>query len=414
MFNSFSRPPKAARVVGPGAPEVTGTSPDWLASINAIITQQQQPIWNTLSLQMAQNRQMQQTVLDLPKMLLDQKQVPVKASATQPSQAAHIADASPSPPHGAEAGAPLVDYEDGDSLSDGEGMSLHSHSADQDFETFSQYSDAGKPLTLVERLEKLYARLPDLTPPPPPSQQMVPSVREIPEIENRPRSLPAPPLILATFQRFRSQYRRQEGSSPLVDEVTGAVIAQEDDSDCSSKKKALTQPTKKSPLQFQVHGAAHAVNSKLDMNYLKLFPDHCSKNFRLSYGQMNMLQTAASYSLDACCHVDALLLGVKKCIEATLENLSDYEYESEEEETAMTSDLHEALEYLQSLSFAEDFIIKKNVWLFSSIAAFMRESMLSAVPHLDPELSAWLRNLPFNAGKLYNKYDIMIIYMKYI
>ena len=78
------------------------------------------------------------------------------------------------------------------------------------------------------------------------------------------------------------------------------------------------------------------------MNYLKLFPDHCSKNFRLSYGQMNMLQTAASYSLDACCHVNALLLGVKKCIEATLENLSDYDYESEEEETAMTIDLLEA------------------------------------------------------------------------
>lgn len=396
LFISRAKVPRVAQAAS-GTTEVTGPPAGWLASINAIISEQQRPIWNTLSLQMAQNRQLQEC---LPQIIKNQQMLPAsQAASATTSQAPQPVNPAPEPTDQGH----HPEYDEVEYISEEDEASASLPPADQDFETFSQFSDAGKPLTLVERLEKLYTRLPNLLPPPAPSQQMVPSARELPELENRPKSLPAPPLILDTFQRFRAQYRRQEGSSPLVDEVTGQVVAQEDDSDCSTKKKALTTPTKKGPLQFQVHGAAHATQSRLDMNYLKLFPDHCSKNFKLSFAQMNMIQTAASYSLDACCHIDAFLLGVKKCIEATLDNLNDYEYETEDEQNAVSSDLKEALEYLQSLSFAEDFLIKKNVWVFSSIAAFMRESMLAAVPNLDQEISGWLRNLPFNAGRLYNK-----------
>ena len=83
--------------------------------------------------------------------------------------------------------------------------------------------------------------------------------------------------------------------------------------------------------------------------------------------------------------------------------LKDYEYDTEEEYETLTAEIKEALEYLQSLGFCEEFVIKKNVWIFASLAAFMRESMLANNRGLDDQFAAQLKNLPFNAGKLYNK-----------
>ena len=378
----------------------------WFNSLQNLVAQQQTPIWNTLSLQMAHNRQMQESILSLPQLLVqsqnqflqNQKQVQSSAAtAPQPSTSAACTDNNNNTPA-------LHHSEPYDEVSDDEcaAMSYNEYS-EADFEEFSENAEAGKPLTLVERLEKLYARLPHLAPPPAPTKQVAPSVRDPPEVEGRVKSLPAPPLILDTFQRFRASYRNQEGSTPTLDPVTGEPMAMEEDGDIGKKKKALTSHTKKGSLQFRVHNAKHPQCAKLDVDYDKLFPEYAAKLFRLSYGQMNMIQTAASYTLDACCHLDALLLGVRRCLESTEQKLGEYDYESDEEFTNMTSDLQEAHEYLQSLSFAEDFIVKKNVWIFASLSAFMRESMIATIPNLDTEIAARLKLQPFNAGRLYNK-----------
>lgn len=389
----------------PGLAHNTTQSNDWLTSIQQIVQQQQTPIWNTLSLQMQQNRQMQESILSLPQLLV-QSQNKFLQQAASTTQAAAPA-APPVQPHQEN---PVVnehsydndeDYED---ISEDEYTAVsHSANAEADFDEYSDYSEAAKPLTLVERLEKLYIRLPNLAPPPKPEQQVLPSVRDNPEIAGRIRSLPAPPIILDTFQRFRAAYRKQDGQSPVLDDITGEILRMEDDSDISNKRKALTQPTKKGNLQFQVHGASHPPCAKLDTDFNKLFPDYSAKLFRLSYAQMNMIQMASSYTLDACCHLDALLLGVRRCIESTQQKLGEYDYDSDEEFETIMSDLQEAQEYLQSLSFAEDFIIKKNVWIFASLSAFMRESMLATVKGLDPEITAQLKLIPFNSGRLYNK-----------
>ena len=384
------------------------SKPEWLASIQ----QQQQPLWNALSIQMAQNRQMQEGILALPQLLMQSpayqqfaKPAPAPAAAgvpdpPAPSQPVATGPAADAHEHIADN---LENYDFYEDISGDEASA--SHHGQEDFETFSQFAEAAKPLTLVERLEKLYIRLPHLTPPARPSQPVVPSVRDPPEIEGRVRSLPAPAIILDTFQRFRETFRRQEGMAPVVDEVTGEVAAVQDDTDYSARRKALTPSTatKKSDLQFQVHNAAHAQYARLDSDHAKFFPDFAARSFRLSMNQLQMLQTGASFTLDACCHLDALLLGVRKCLESTQAKIEEFEFDCDEDYEYTVSDIHEALEYLQSLSFAEDFIIKKNVWIFSSISAFMRESMLATVRNLDPELAAWLKNLPFNAGRLYNK-----------
>ena len=415
----FRPPAKVARTTAEGprvgllgatqalTPAAAGQSSDWQASIQAIVQQQQQPLWNTLSLQMAQNRQMQEGILALPQLLMQSpayKQFanPPPQNIPQPVQS-HQAPtpAADSPENIAENHDNYDYYEE---LS-GDESAAHVSPEHEDFESFSQYADAAKPLTLVERLEKLYIRLPHLTPPPRPTVPVVPSVRDSPEIEGRVRSLPAPAIILDTFQRFRETFRRQEGAAPVVDEVTGEIAAVQDDIDYSARRKALTPGTmtKKSDLQFQVHSAAHAPYARLDSDHQKFFPDYAAKTFKFTMNQVQMIQTASSYSLDACCHMDALLLGVRKCLEATQAKIDEFQFDTDEEYDDTVSDLHEALEYLQSLSFAEDFIIKKNVWIFSSLSAFMRESMLSTVRNLDPELAAWLKHLPFNAGRLYNK-----------
>ena len=392
--------PRTALAPATMDPNQPSTSNDWVSTLQTFVQQQQTPIWNSLSLQMAHNRQLQESIMALPQLLLQaQNQNKSANTATVPSATASVApqaSASSYTPH---------DPDQYDELSDDEACATISTNAntEKDFEDFSEHDEAAKPLTLVERLEKLYIRLPHLTPPPKKEQQVQPSVRDIPEIEGRVRSLPAPPLILDTFQRFRTAYRKQDGTAPVLDEVTGKVKSMEDDADLSTKKKALTSNPQKGHLQFQVHNADHPQFAKLDSDYGKLFPEYSTKLFRLNYNQMNMIQMASSFALDACCHLDALLLGVKRCIETTQLKLGEYDYETDEDLEYMVTDLQEALEYLQSLSFTEDFIVKKNVWIMASITAFMRESMLATVHNLDTEISARLRLLPFNASRLYNK-----------
>ena len=212
-----------------------------------------------------------------------------------------------------------------------------------------------------------------------------------------------PSIILDSFQKFRASYRKNEGTCLVVDDNTGEKVGMVDESDYSNKKQALLIATKKSDLQFQVHNASYPQFTKLDTDYAKVFKSGIGDNFNISRKQLNNIQTAASYSLDACSHMDALLWGVKECLEVALWKLKDYDYETDQEYEHLTSELKEALEYLQSLGFCEEFIIKKNVWVFASLAAFMREAMLANNRGLDDQFSAQLKNLPFNAGKLYNK-----------
>ena len=382
-------------------------SNSWLSSIQTLVQQQQTPIWNTLSLQMAHNRQMQESILSLPSLLVKQNQMLQSHLKAQNSAAAPAQPQLQSTQHHEPNNNVIdnsCDNQPIEEISDDECAEVsHNANCEADFEDYSENAEAAKPLTLVERLEKLYIRLPHLAPPPQPSQQVGPSVRDTPELEGRVRSLPAPPLILDTFQRFRNQYRNQESTTPTLDPVTGEPVRADDDSEISSKKKALTAPTKKGNLQFQVHNPSHPPCARLDVDYDKLFPEYSAKLFRLSYAQMNMLQNAASYTLDACCHMDAFLLGIRRCLESTEAKLGEYDYESDEEFSHIMSDLSEAHEYLQSLSFAEDFMVKKQVWTFASLSAFMRESMLATVPNLDAEISARLKLQPFNSGRLYNK-----------
>ena len=394
-------------LTGPDAPLHAGAPPantqnEWMASLQTLVQQQQTPIWNTLSLQMAHNRQMQESILNLPQLLIQAQNK--NAAATSVTAAAASATTS-STSNGAQAQASPHCEDHFEELSDEEEYASVSHNAntEKDFDDFSEHDEAAKPLTLVERLEKLYIRLPHLTPPPQPERHVGPSVRDNPEIAGRIRSLPAPPLILDTFQRFRNEYRKQDGVAPVLDEITGKVKTVEDDSDLSSKKKALTSAPKKGNLQFQVHNADHPLCAKLDTDYAKLFPEYSAKLFRLNFNQMNMLQMSSSFTLDACCHLDALLLGVKRCIETTQQKLGEYEYDSDEDFEYMMTDLQEALEYIQSLSFTEDFIVKKSVWTIASLTAFMRESMLATVHNLDSEIAARLRLMPFNSSRLYNK-----------
>ena len=383
-FNFFRA--KVPRTESTGSAEV-------LNLLQSFLTQQQsqqQPIWNTLSLQMAQNRQITDSLIQMQK--AQQSQGLFKLPDNKGPQPSALATAS--------------DNEHIENISDTEmEMDGDSVGSEVDFEDFSNFSELSQaqPLTLVEKLEKLYARLPTLQRPPPAAMQVQSSVREVQEIQGRVRSLPPPPVILAAFQKFRASYRKMEGSCLVVDDKTGEAVGMVDESDYSNKKQALITATKKSELQFQVHNASYPQFSKLDTDYTKVFRSGSGENFTMTRKQINNIQSAASFSLDACSHMDALLWGVKECIEAALWKMKDYEYESDEEFDNLTSELKESLEYLQSLGFCEEFVIKKNVWIFASLAAFMREHMLAGNRALDDQFAAQLKTLPFNAGKLYNK-----------
>ena len=369
--------------------------------------QQQQPIWNTLSLQMQQNQQMTNSLLKIPQLLLQNPKPAAAGSANNIEQYQGHAEPTENDVHDRighgpvqQNGEPEFEYISEDDV---QNQGAENQSATEDFETFSMYEDFSKPLTLVEKIEKLYVRLPTLVRPPPPSAHAASSVRDIPEISGRVRSLPVPPLILDSFQRFRESYRRQEGSVMIVDDQSGLPIGVAQEGDYTNRRKALINPTTKSDLQFQVHETHYPLYSKLDLDYTKLFKAGSAETFQITRKQLNHLQMAASFTLDACCHLDALLLAIKTCLEKGLEKLDSYEYEGEEDYNVITADFSESLEYLESAGFAEEFIIKKNVWAFSSVAAFMRENMLATTTQLDPQLANTLKNLPFNAGKLYNK-----------
>lgn len=373
--------------------------------------QQQQPIWNTLSLQMQQNRQITESLLHLPRLLLQNRNQNAASAtvSTPPGEQSHGLQESTDNDHGRIGHDPVpVDY--APEVEDISEDDVHNNQGDaaqnvniEDFETFSMYEDMSKPLTLVEKIEKLYERLPQLSRPPPPSAQAASSVRDLPEISGRIRSLPVPPLILDTFQRFRDTYRRQDGSVMIVDDQSGKPVGVAQEGDYTNRRKALINPTTKSDLQFQVHDTHYPMYTKLDLDYTKLFKAGSAETFQISRKQLNHLQMAASFTLDACCHLDALLLAIRKCLETGLERLDSYEYEGEEDYTQITGDFQEGLEYLESAGFAEEFIIKKSVWAFSSVTAFMRENMLATNPQLEPEFANGLKHLPFNAGKLYNK-----------
>ena len=373
--------------------------------------QQQQPIWNTLSLQMAQNRQITESLINLPKLLLHN--TPAAAnSANEQSQAppSGAPDASQQGRIGLEPVHNIVHDLNNYDLEDVSEDDIHLQDAEvphqgppEDFETFSLYEELSKPLTLVEKIEKLYVRLPLLTRPSPPSAQAASSVRDLPEISGRIRSVPVPPIILQTFQRFRESYRRQEGQVMIVDDESGLPVGMAQEGDYSNRRKALLSPTTKSDLQFQVHDPVYPMYSKLDIDYTKLFKPGSAETFQISRKQLNHLQMAASFSLDACCHLDALLLAIKKCLESGISKLEEFDYDTQADYDHVTSDFNEGLEYLESAGFAEEYLVKKNVWSFSSIAAFMRENMLASAPQLEGQYANILKNLPFNSGKLYNK-----------
>ena len=378
-----------------GASDTTSSSEimNVLQSFIAQQQSQQQPIWNTLSLQMAQNRQMTESLIQMQK---------VQAQQAQQSQGLSQLPDRKGPESKAPATVSAQDYVE--DISEEEQDYEMSHvGSEVDFEDFSNYPELSEPLTLVEKLEKLYDRLPRLQRPPPAAAQAAASVREVPEIAGRVRSLPPPPVILDAFQKFRSSYRKHDGESLVVDDHTGEAVGMVDETEFSNKKQALLTATKKSDLQFQVHNPTYSQFTKLDTDYTKIFRSGSGDSYNITRKQLNNIQTAASYSLDACSHMDALLWGVKECIEVVLWKLKDYDYDTTEEYTNLTAELKEALEYLQSLGFCEEFVVKKNVWVFASIAAFMREAMLSNCRNLDDQFAAQLKVLPFNAGKLYNK-----------
>ena len=392
--------------------ESTSLSNELLQAMQSFVTQQQQqqqPIWNTLSLQMQQNRQMTESLMNLPQLLIQNQKPAASATLSRPAQEqCQGLESADNSAHGRIDHDPVQDEIDPDfeNVSEDDVQNqgaAANHVESEDFETFSLYDEMSKPLTLVEKIEKLYERLPTLTRPLPPSAQAASSVRDIPEIRGRIRSLPVPPLILDSFQRFRDSYRRQEGTVMIVDDHSGLPIGMAQEGDYSNRRKALILPTTKSDLQFQVHDTRYPLFSKLDIDYTKLFKAGSAETFQISRKQLNNLQMAASFTLDACCHLDALLLAIRKCLEHGLDKLDSYEYEGEEDYNQITADFTEGLEYLESAGFAEEFIIKKNVWAFSSVAAFMRENMLASTSQLDPELANTLKHLPFNAGKLYNK-----------
>ena len=399
-----------AKVSRTDQPQSHPLSPELLQVINSLVTNQQQqqtPLWNTLSLQMAQNRQLAESLMTLPKLIVE-----ATSSSQKPEQSQGLKELPDTNAHGlhdhgtAQHGNSGNHANNYDNVTDDELEfdNISNLDSEEDFEEYSNFPELSQPLTLVEKLEKLYDRLPRLQRPPPASVQAAASVREIPEIQGRVRSLPAPPFILDAFQKFRSSYRKTEGTSLVVDETTGAKVAMVEEADYTKKKTALNIATKKSDLQFQIHDSPYPQFTKLDTDYTKLFRSGSGDNYHMSRKQINNLQTAASFALDACSHMDALLWGVKECLEVTIYNLKDYDYESEEEFERTVAELREAQEYLQSLGFCEEFIIKKNVWIFSSLAAFMRESMLYNTSHIiDDQFVPQLRNSPFNAGKLYNK-----------
>ena len=117
---------------------------------------------------------------------------------------------------------PAVPDSDNDSVSASGADSIDLEGDTEHFESATQFEDMKKPLTLVEVIEKLYARLPDLTPPPRESLDEGARAKEPLELQGRVKSLPAAPVVLASFRKFLSQYKKQDGKrTTLVDEVTG-------------------------------------------------------------------------------------------------------------------------------------------------------------------------------------------------
>ena len=176
--------------------------------------------------------------------------------------------------------------------------------------------------------------------------------------------------------------------------------------DSSNKRKAFSWPPEKTTYQFQVHEGDHSPFSKLDQDYSNLFKVGSGDNFQISRKHLNLLQEAASYTMDACCHQDILFSAIKACITVSQSKIAEfYDLENEEQYNEfheLTSELQEVLDYVQSLTFSEEFIVKKSVYIFSHITAFMRESMLAQCRGLEPEYAHYLKTLPFNSGALYN------------
>ena len=270
----------------------TQISPEVLQVINHLVSANQtpqQPLSNTLSLQMLQNRQMTEALINLPKMMFN-----AKNSASHSEQSQGLKELPDNPAHGLyDHGAAHHGQANVENITDDEmDFDIASNvGSEEDFEEFSSFPEMSQPLTLVEKLEKLYDRLPRLQRLPPVSAQAAASVREIPEIAGRVRSLPAPPIILAAFQKFRTSYRKQEGTSLVVDDHTGEKVAMVDEADYSKKKTALNSATKKSDFQFQVHEPSYPELSKLDTDYTKLFKSGCGDMFRISRKQLNHIQS---------------------------------------------------------------------------------------------------------------------------
>ena len=210
-------------------------SAEVISALQSFVSQQQSqqtPIWNTLSLQMAQNRQMTDSILALHKMQQQSQglnQLP--DTKRKPSSTATSTAAISHPPLES-----ISDEEDDSHYPDNDLESNSNLGSEVDFEDFSNYSELDQPLTLVEKIEKLYDRLPRLLRPPPQAAQAASSVRDIPEISGRVRSLPSPPVILDSFQKFRASYRKTEGTSLVVDDNTGEKVGMVDESEYSKKK----------------------------------------------------------------------------------------------------------------------------------------------------------------------------------
>ena len=220
VFVFFSSDIKRPRVEESTAGDPAG-APDYMQAMwSQMLAQQQQmqmqmpnpAMWNTLSMQFAQTqmKQMTDSFLQMQGQLLD------KLNNVSTGQAV--------PGNSAQSNA--VQINDTASVSsDGAVAQIGYDTEHEDFETATQFHQFRKPVSLVEVIEKLYNRLPHLAPPPPSEEKEEGArAKEDLELKGRVKSLPAAPAVLTSFRRFLHKYKKQDGETLVVDEVTGNVF----------------------------------------------------------------------------------------------------------------------------------------------------------------------------------------------
>ena len=268
----------------------------------------------------------------------------------------------------------------------------------QDFDEFA--TEPVDSEIMCDRIALVYGRLGDLPVPPKKQKVLSYAAKRDPMKEEKPiDSFPPSLYVLDNLKNFRDNFTKTE--LDIIDDSgkpSGNTVAP-----LPSKKsvKALVKPPMRST-QFKIHTPVYPAFVQKDGDIDKLhknLPDQ--KNMSISFSQLQNLQAANSYALDAASHVDYFISAAKDTVYDVMEKLENLSI-SDEAYQSMYDDLDESYQYLCAVGQANEFIVKKNVYGFAGISAHLREECLRNCKHLSSDNHQRLKNQPLNSSALFN------------